>query len=129
MNISKEICELEMVEELLLRRIFAAHSKTPKELLYLETGNTPVRYILMARQINFLHYILNENKDSLLQNFFKAQEKSPVKGDWVLRVKKDLEELGLNMTFLEIAWTPKSNLKKITREKVKSAAFRYLLEV
>ena len=33
------------------------------------------------------------------------------------------------MTFLEIAWTPKSNLKKITREKVKSAAFRYLLEV
>ena len=32
------------------------------------------------------------------------------------------------MTFLEIAWTPKSNLKKITREKVKSAVFIYLSE-
>ena len=72
----------------------------------------------MARRINFLHYILNENEDSLLQNFFEAQEKSPVKGDWVLRVKKDLEELGLNLTFLEIARTQKSDLKKILKEKV-----------
>ena len=53
---TKEITELEMVDDLLLRRILAAHSKTPKELLYLETGNIPVRYILMARRINFLHY-------------------------------------------------------------------------
>ena len=56
-----------------------------------------------------------------MQNFFVAQEKSPVKGDWVLRVKKDIEELGLNLTFLEIARTSKSDLKEITREKVKSA--------
>ena len=46
-----------------------------------------------------------------------------------MRVKKDLEELELNLTFLEIARTPKSVLKKILREKVKSAAFRYLSEV
>ena len=72
---TKEITELEMVDNLLLRRILAAHSKTPKELLYLETGNIPVRYILMARRINFLHYILNENEDSLLHNFSQAQEK------------------------------------------------------
>ena len=126
---TKEITELEMVDDLLLRRILAAHSKTPKELLYLETGNIPVRYILMARRINFLHYILNENEDSLLHNFFEAQLKSPVKGDWVLRVKKDLEELEINLTFLEISQTSKSDLKKIIREKVKSAAFRYLSEL
>ena len=64
-----------------------------------------------------------------MQNFFVAQEKSPVKGDWVLRVKKDIEELGLNLTFLEIARTSKSDLKKITREQVKSAALRYLTEL
>ena len=52
-----------------------------------------------------------------------------MKGDWVLRVKKDIEELGLNLTFLEIARTSKSDLKKITREKVKSAALRYLTEL
>ena len=126
---TKEITELEMVDDLLLRRILAAHSKTPKELLYLETGNIPVRYILMARRINFLHYILNENEDSLLHNFFEAQLKSPVKGDWMLRVKKDLEELEINLTFLEIYGISKSDLKKIIREKVKSAAFIYLTEL
>ena len=46
-----------------------------------------------------------------------------------MRVKKDLEELEINLTFLEISQTSKSDLKKIIREKVKSAVFRYLTEL
>ena len=38
----KQIQDLEMADETLLRKIFAAHSKTPKELLYTESGNVPV---------------------------------------------------------------------------------------
>merc|ERR1711884_355320 len=42
-NVTKrQIQDLEMADETLLRKIFAAHSKTPKELLYTETGNVPV---------------------------------------------------------------------------------------
>ena len=51
-----------MVDEILLRKIFSAHSKTPKEALYLESGNVPIRFILMARRVNFLHYIINEEE-------------------------------------------------------------------
>ena len=83
----KEISELEMVDEILLRKIFSAHSKTLKEALYLESGNVPIRFILMARRVNFLHYIMNEEESSLLKSFFNAQVESRVKGDWVNKRK------------------------------------------
>ena len=57
----KEITELESVDETLLRKIFSAHSKTPVETLYFESGNTPVRFILMSRRLNFLKYIVDED--------------------------------------------------------------------
>ena len=37
---------LEVVDEYLLRKILKAHSKTPKEALYLETGAIPIRCIV-----------------------------------------------------------------------------------
>ena len=46
-----------------------------------------------------------------------------------MRVKKDLEELEINLIFKEISRISKSDLKKIIREKVKSAAFIYLTEL
>ena len=125
----KEIIELESVDEILLRKIFSAHSKTPRETLYLESGNIPIRFILMSRRLNFLHYILNEEEDSLLRRFFEAQISNPVKGDWVVTVKKDLEDLGINQTFLEFAQMSKTHAKKMIREKVEIAAFNYLSEL
>ena len=63
---NKDISELESVDEALLRKILSAHSKTPLELLYLETGNIPIRFIIMARRQNFFWYTLNEEEDSLI---------------------------------------------------------------
>ena len=42
---STHITELEEVDEYLLRQILNAHSKTPKEMLHLETGTIPVEYV------------------------------------------------------------------------------------
>ena len=94
------------------------HSKTPLETLYLESGNIPIRFILMSRRLNFLHYILNEDDDSLLRSFFTAQLESPVKGDWVMRVTEDMKELGIDLTMEEIAGTSKLRFKEIIRNKV-----------
>ena len=97
--------------------------------LYLESGNVPIRFILMAQRVNFLHYIMNEQESSLLKSFFNAQVESPVKGDWVQTVEKDLKELQINQSFLEIGQTSKIRLKNILREKVKTKAFNYLAEI
>ena len=64
--IKKEISSLESVDEILLRKIFAAHSKTPLEMLYLESGNIPIRFVIKSKRINYLWYILNEDEDSLI---------------------------------------------------------------
>ena len=42
----KEMKILETVDEHLLRSLISAHSKTPLEFLYLETGAKPIRFIL-----------------------------------------------------------------------------------
>ena len=81
-NISEtEMRELEEMDESLLRKILKAHTKTPIEALYLELGCLPLRYIVMARRLNYLHYLLNLKNDELLYNFFKAQEEFPTKND------------------------------------------------
>ena len=93
----RQIQDLEMADETLLRKIFAAHSKTPKELLYTESGNVPVRFILLGRRLVYLWYLLHEEKESLLSMFFHAQLSSPGKGEWVLTVQEDIVNLEISM--------------------------------
>ena len=77
-----DIEHLEAVDQVLLKRILEAPSSTPKVSLYLEMGCLPIRFIIKTRRLMFLHYILNQNENSLIYRFFKAQKQNPVKGDW-----------------------------------------------
>ena len=124
----KNLADLEAVDEQLLRNILSAHAKTPKELLYLETGSLPVRYVIMSRRITFLHYILCENDDTLLRNFFEAQCAHPIKGDWVSTVKNDLESVGIKMSFEDIRKCSKNSFKDLVKKAIRSKAFRSLIE-
>ena len=126
---SKEIAELESVDEMFLRKVLSAHSKTSLELLYLETGNIPIRFILISKRLGFLHYILNEEEDTLIQKFFSAQNEYPAKGDWVVTVKQDLTDLDINLSFDQIKNTSKQAFKDIVKEKIKSSAFNMLTKL
>ncbi len=124
---NKNIDDLEAVDEKFLRSIFSdAHAKPPVELLYLETGNIPIRFILKSRRINFLHYILNDRDDSFLSNVFRAQCDQPVKGDWITTVREDMEELGLKLTFEQIKSFNKEAFKTKVKEHVITSALEYL---
>ena len=125
----KEITELESVDETLLRKIFSAHSKTPIETLYLESGNIPIRFILMSRRLNFLKYMLNEDEDSLLRSFLEAQLDTPVKGDWVTMVTEDMKELEISLTMEQIEAMSKEVFKEMIKTKVQKKAFKYLTKL
>ena len=133
-NLSKKnIEDLESVDEQFLRNIFQeAHkktsmlAKTPLELLYLETGCIPVRFILKSRRLNFLHYILNDKEDSLLSNVFRAQCDIPVKSDWITTVKEDLKELNINLSFHQIRVQTKDEFKATVKQIVRERALEYL---
>ena len=124
-----EMKELEEVDESLLRNILKAHTKTPIEALYLELGCLPLRYIVMARRLNYLHYLLNLKDDELLHKFFKAQEEFPNKNDWILTAKENLEHLGMDIDLNEIKRKSKIKFKKEIKQKIKIAALKYLQNI
>ena len=52
-----EIDELEEVDKLLLRRVLGAPESSCIESLYLELGLVPIRVIIKARRVKYLHYL------------------------------------------------------------------------
>ena len=92
-----DIDMLEGVDEMLLRRVLECPMSTPKEMLYLELGVLPLRYIIKMRRLNFLQYILKEDNNSLIYSFLKAQLEKPTKGDWGQSCQKNLAELEIEM--------------------------------
>ena len=109
-----------------LRKLLGCPSKTPKELLYLETGTIPVRYIIMGRRLNYLWYLLNEEEDALIRRFLQAQIDSPIKGDWILTVRENLAHLDINMTLEEVCATSKNAFKNIVKEALQKKSLEYL---
>ena len=95
--------KLKQVDEYFLRELLRAHSKTPKEMLFLETGVIPLDFILRSRRLSYLHHILTRNPDELIYRVFKAQERIPIKDDWIYTVRSDMNYLNLNMTNDEIS--------------------------
>ena len=102
-NLSKnEVEQLEQIDEHLLRSILETGRSTPKVMLYLEMGCMPIRFILMKRRILYLHYILHQDKESLIFKVFQAQKSNPVHGYWCLTVDEDIKYLQLNLSLDQI---------------------------
>ena len=122
-----EIEQLEIVDQALLKKILEAPSSTPSVGLYLDLGCLPIRFIIKARRIMFLHTILKQDEKSLVHRFFKAQLENPSKGDWSLQVAKDLGEIDLALSLDEIKDLSVESFRTKVRKAVNVAAFKWLL--
>ena len=120
---------LEQVDEMYLRKILEAGRSCPKEMLYLETGSWPIRFIIMSRRLMFLHYILNEKNKSLIKQFLQAQILNPVKNDWIHTVRENLDELEIGLEFDNIEVLSKNNFKNFVDKKIEARALNYLIEI
>jgi hypothetical protein len=121
-----EIEELERVDESLMRRVLECPSSTPKEMLYLELGVSPIRSIIKSRRINFLQYILKEDKSSLIYKFLKAQLNQPTKNDWGEVVLKDISEFDINLSLKDIENMSGITFKSLVEKKEKEYTIKYL---
>ena len=61
--------------------------------------------------------------------FFIAQCKKPTKDDWIEEVKKDLNELDIDMTLDDIKLKSNNSFKRIVKIKTKEYTLEYLLEL
>ena len=99
-----ELDYLETLDLMLLRRILKTPNSTPKEMLYLELGCLPLRDIIKKRRLSNLHYILNEDSQSMIQRFFGVQLKNRIKTDWVSTVLEDFEKLKMKLSLDKIKY-------------------------
>ena len=123
----KNVEALERCDEMYLRQHFELHSKAPKELVYLETATVPIRFLIMKKRILYLNYLLNEDVNSLVYKFLKAQLTKNLPGDWVNLVDKDIKELDISLSYEDIKNTNKKELSEFLNEKIENKALEYLL--
>ena len=97
-----------------------------KVMLYLYIGLTPIRFIIQKIRLMFLHYILHENKTSLINKFLQIQIKNATKKDWGSLIMKGIEDLNINLQLEDIEKMSKGAFKKIVKEHIKTHAFIYL---
>ena len=129
-NLTKgDIDELENLDKIYIRRILEVPSSTPIPALYLELGVIPVRFKIQAKRLMFFHYLLSRDVNELTSQVLKAQIEDPIKGDWILTVKDDLEvfELGfLSVDALKLI--KKEKFKEMVKKACKKVAFNYLIK-
>ena len=94
---------LEDIDKHYLRSILNGHSKVGIECLFFETGMMPLRYEIMSRILMYLWKILHVKPNELIYRVFQSQSNFSHQGDWVRLVKKDKQNLGLDIDDEEIA--------------------------
>ena len=77
----------------------------------------------------FYHYILNEDSESLIHKFYKLQAKKPVKNDWSLTIKDNLESLKISLTEDKIQKLSIYTFQKIVKTAIQKTAFEYLINL
>ena len=128
-NVSEaELGQIEQVDKSLWSSLLEVARTVPYDLLCLELGVEPLRFIIMRRRLVYLQHILKQNESSLVKQFLKTQSINPKKKDWVSTVNKDLEYLGIKLSFSEIEIMGKSTYKKLIKKKIREQAFLYLIE-
>jgi hypothetical protein len=121
-----ELDLLETIDLAFLRQLLEAPKGTPKEMLFLELGCIPFREIIREKRLGYLHYILNEDKKSMIFRFFESQMKQRTKKDWVTTVLDDLEKLEINLSMEEIAHMKKTSFMNLIKNKINRRTFENL---
>ena len=123
-----EIRHLKKIEENFLRKIMKTGKGCPISQLYLEMGVYPARFEILKLRLLFLKYILDQNENSLVKQFFILQINQPTKGDWASQIKSDLKQLNITESLEEIKNMTQSNFKGRIKSQILKKSLEYLLE-
>ena len=95
-----------------MKYILGAHSKVQTEFIQLETGAIQLKGVIATRRMMYLQNILKRPKEEFFKRVFGAQQLNSVKGDWIEVIKKDFNNVGINLDKTEISENKtKSNTK------------------
>ena len=114
-----EVSQLESVDLQFFHYLFNVPRTVPTAGIYLETGCYRIGTVIKIRRLNFLHAMVKLKKSEMLSKFFHAQWENPVKSDWVLDAKKNLEEFELSLSLEEIQKMSTYQFKSLVKKEQK----------
>ena len=121
--------QLEQVDRFLMRKLFNCVITTPTEAYFLETNCLPISFAIIARRIMFYWTILHKSDKELAKQFLEAQQISPSKNDWCLKVVEDMKAVNINLSESEIRSMKKSKFKRIVNINIRESARKYLIKL
>ena len=95
-------------------------------MLFLETSQLPIKYIIASRRILYLQNILKRHEDELIKRVYYAMRYSPLKGDWSNTVFEDMQSIGLNESEEVISQMSKTAFKTIVKSKMRQHVLKEL---
>ena len=123
----KELVQLEQVDKYLWCNLLEVARTVPYDLICLELGLEPIRFIIMRRRLMYLQHIMKQKETSLIKNFFLTQMKSLKKKDWGKTIIEDLKYLEINITYTQIEHIPIETFKNMVKNQIKYKSLKYLL--
>ena len=123
----KDLEALEKPDVISMRKVLSSSGNPCKTFMMLELGILPVKFVIMKKRLQFLHYILNENTTSMIRQVFSALEKDSRKGDFISLTNEDKINLDIELHNTEIQTMSKWKWKSYIKKKVKSAALKSLV--
>jgi hypothetical protein len=121
-----ELRELERIEENFMRKLLKTSKGCPIVQLYLTLGQIPARFAIMRIRLSFLHYILNEDEESMIFKILRLQLKNPTRGDWVSICVDNLKQLDISESFQNIKIMKKNKFDKLLKVRIDILALQYL---
>ena len=106
------LAKLQLPDTFLHKTLLSSSGNPSKVYMWLELGVIPVKYVIMEKRLNFLHYILSENISSILRQVYYTMKSDSRKGDFYYLVHKDMEELSITMPENKILDHTKRKWKK-----------------
>ena len=124
-----DIKVLNVLDRKILRLILGAHGKAPHKMLDLETEALKISHFIAVRRLLYLHNILKRHDDEIILKIYKAQLKSPSKGDWVTMLADDMNKYDIKITDETVKSLSKTVFKTIVKKTVKEYAFSECMQL
>ena len=119
--------KLESVDTYLWRNVFNSISSTPTISYFIETNSIPIRFIVKGRRIMYYWNIIQRDESELVRKVFNSQTRFPVKNDWVVQLRQDLEECNIKLSDEEIKQMKKEQFKNLVLREIRRLAKEYLI--
>ena len=128
-NLTDKNYEQLQVQQLkLLRKVVDAPSFISSSFLFLELGVLPIKYEINARQISFLHHVVNLSADDPVSVLYEHMKRLPFEKNWLCEVTKLAQKYNINIDEDHLRTTSKDSFKCQVKQAIREYAFQSLLQ-